>query len=607
MKKRVPTSLVLVSSLLIMCLVGTCVEMHAQASGQKLNADGQAELQRILDSAHHPDLRWPDFLPYKAEVKDFYARTGSTLGWIRDRKPTPQAQAMIGLFVQSDHKGLVPEDYDASRWPTRLQKLQGSPSDTELANFDAAMTVSAMRYIRALHIGRVNPKTLGRKLDVSSRKYDLGEFVYDKVISANDPVAVVRTVEPAFPAYLRTLDARRSPPLSRVRQGGHRQADVSATQTDRAGSDVCRPAAAESVLQLVGDLPPNAKVDPNSTAYQGTLVEAVKSYQVRHGELPDGHLKAELIKEMNVPMAHRVRQIELALERWRWVSHSFPQPPVVVNLPEFRLRTLDENYHVTLYKTVIVGKAHGHKSPVFEKEIKYVVFRPYWEVTPTIQRAEIVPHVEKDRNYIAAKNFEVVTGDGNVVTEGPISDEVLTQLKSGHLRVRQKPGPTNSLGLVKLIFPNEDNVYLHGTEAPQLFANEQRDLSHGCIRVEKPADLAAWALRNNPGWSLERVQAMMNGTQDNVTVNLDRPIPVLILYGTVSVDEKNNVFFFDDVYGYDKQLDEALKKGYPYPTAWTDRWVLPASHSGNRQGRHFLAESAPILKCPDAPRRSVPS
>jgi murein L,D-transpeptidase YcbB/YkuD len=154
-----------------------------------------------------------------------------------------------------------------------------------------------------------------------------------------------------------------------------------------------------------------------------------------------------------------------------------------------------------------------------------------------------------------------------LVTDGAISDQMLTQLRSGHLRVRQKPGPTNSLGLVKLIFPNEDNVYLHGTDAPGFFANEERDLSHACIRVQKPADLAAWALRNNPGWDLQRVQAMMNGSEDNVTVDLEKPIPVLILYGTVAVDEKNNVFFFDDVYGYDKQLDEALNKGYPYPTA----------------------------------------
>jgi murein L,D-transpeptidase YcbB/YkuD len=550
-------------AILVLCPAGL---LHGQSpTGQKLNAQGDAALHQIIDSAHHPELRWPDFHPYQAEVANFYSRTGSTLGWVRDNKPTQQAQVMIGLFAASDHKGLVPEDYDASRWPARLQKLQASANDLDLARFDAALTVSAMRYIRALHIGRVNPKTVGRQLDVDKRKYDLGEFVYDKIIFAQDPAAVVASVEPTFPGYMRTLDAL------------HRYREFAKVDTGKPLAVPAKPIAAggtyadlprlTQLLQLVGDLPAGAQVDPNSTSYQGAVVEAVKSYQIRHGELADGHLKAELIKELNVPMAHRVRQIELALERWRWLEHSFPQPPVVVNLPEFRLRTFDENYHVTLYKTVIVGKAFGHKSPVFEKEIKYVVFRPYWEVTPTIQRAEIVPHIEKDRNYIAAKNFEVVTPDGKVVTDGPISDQVLAQLKSGHLRVRQKPGPTNSLGLVKLIFPNEDNVYLHGTDAPQLFSQEQRDLSHGCIRVQKPADLAAWVLRNNPGWNLERVQAAMNGTEDNVTVNLEKPIPVLILYGTVAVDEKNNVFFFDDVYGYDKQLDEALNKGYPYPTA----------------------------------------
>jgi murein L,D-transpeptidase YcbB/YkuD len=155
------------------------------------------------------------------------------------------------------------------------------------------------------------------------------------------------------------------------------------------------------LLRLVGDLPANVSVDANATKYEGSVVDAVKSYQVRHGEIADGHIKPELIKEMDVPMDQRVRQIELALERWRWMEHSFSQPPVLVNLPEFKLRALDDDYKVTLFKTVIVGKAYGHKSPIFEKEIKYVVFRPYWEVTPTIQRAEIVPHVQKDRDYIS--------------------------------------------------------------------------------------------------------------------------------------------------------------------------------------------------------------
>jgi murein L,D-transpeptidase YcbB/YkuD len=557
---------ILVVVFAVLHLPGARLEMQDPApAGQKLNGDGEAALQQIIDSAHHSDMRWPDFPPYQAEVKEFYMRSGGTLGWVRGSKPTPQTAVMIRLFTDSEQEGLVPEDYDASRWPARLTKLQGATSDSDLASFDAAMTVSAMRYIRALHIGRVNPRILGRQLDIEHRKYDLGEFVFDRVISAPDPAAVVKSVEPTFPGYLRALDA-----LRRYREFAKEDTGkpmIVPAKAIRPGGPYADLARLFQLLQLVGDLPPDAHADQNAATYQGALVEAVKSYQVRHGEIGDGQLKPELIKEMNVPLAVRVRQIELTLERWRWLDHSFPQPPVVVNLPEFKLRAFDDNYQVGLYKTVIVGKAYGHKSPVFEKEIKYVVFRPYWEVTPTIQRAEIVPHIEKDRNYVAQKNFEVVTADGQVVTDGMISDQVLAQLRSGRLHVRQKPGPTNSLGLVKLIFPNEDNVYLHGTDAPGLFLEERRDLSHGCIRVQNPADLAAWALRNNPGWNLDRVKATMDGTDNNVTVNLEKPIPVLILYGTVAVDEHNKVFFFDDVYGYDKQLDEALKKGYPYPTA----------------------------------------
>lgn len=557
---------VLLVSIVAICLLCAVVESRSQApAAQALDSSGQAALQKVIDSAHHPDLHWRDFPPYQQEVKEFYTRTGGALAWVQNRKPTSQALQMIALFTQSGDKGLVPEDYDASMWPKRVQMLQAAPSDTDLANFDAAMTVCAMRYIRALHVGRVNPKTLGRKIDVSARKYDLGEFVYDKVIHADNAAAVVQTVEPTFPGYLRALGAlQRYREFAKVDSGA--KLSIPAKPIPPGGTYAELPRLTQ-LLRLVGDLPADIPVAANSTKYEDPLVDAVKSYQVRHGEIADGHIKAELVKEMDVPLDQRVRQIELALERWRWLEHSFSQPPVLVNLPEYRLRALDDDYKVTLFKTVIVGKAYGHKSPVFEKEIKYVVFRPYWEVTPTIQRAEIVPHVEKDRNYISAKHFEVVTPDGKVVTDGPISDEVLAQLKAGRLRVRQKPGPTNSLGLVKLIFPNDDNVYLHGTEAPQLFNEEQRDLSHGCIRVQKPADLAAWALRHNPGWSLERVNAAMNGTENNVTVILEKPIPVLILYGTVIVDEKNNVFFFDDVYGYDKELDAALKKGYPYPSS----------------------------------------
>jgi murein L,D-transpeptidase YcbB/YkuD len=152
-----------------------------------------------------------------------------------------------------------------------------------------------------------------------------------------------------------------------------------------------------------------------------------------------------------------------------------------------------------------------------------------------------------------------------VVTSGTISDEVLQQLRAGKLAVRQKPGPTNALGLVKLIFPNSYNVYLHSTPSQQLFSQTRRDFSHGCIRVEKPDELAAWALQGNPGWTLEKVRTAMQTGPNNVQVNVAKPIPVLILYGTAVAEEDGSIHFFDDLYGHDADLEKALATGYPYP------------------------------------------
>ena len=141
----------------------------------------------------------------------------------------------------------------------------------------------------------------------------------------------------------------------------------------------------------------------------------------------------------------------------------------------------------------------------------------------------------------------------------------MSDLKAGKLAVRQRPGPTNALGLVKLIFPNEFNVYLHSTPAPELFSRTRRDFSHGCIRVEKPAELTAWALRNNPGWTVDRIQRSMQEGSDNVTVTLTRPVPVFIVYATALAYENGEVHFYDDIYGHDAKLVKALAKGYPYP------------------------------------------
>jgi L,D-transpeptidase YcbB len=538
---------------------------EASSGAVQLGAEGQAPLHQIVDSGRDADLHWPDFSPYQADVKAFYDSSNYAPAWVRNRQPSAAALQYIAMFQQAAEKGLVPEDYDASLWGDRLSRLKASAADADLAKFDAAVTVSLMRYVRALNVGRVNPKMPGRQVNIRDQKVDLAVFVHQQLENAADPAAEMKAVEPPWPGYWRTLDwLHRATAIVKEDTGGLLPVPQNPILPGQPYASVPRLTA---LLRLIGDLPANAQVDPNSGVYGGALVDAVKQYQDRHGLDVDGKLSASVLNDLNVPLSHRLEQIVLTLERWRWVEHSFPQPPIVVNVPEFKLRAYDATGHVMLFKKVIVGKAYGHRTPLLEKDIKYVVFRPYWEVTPSIQRAEIVPHIERDPSYISKKNFEVVDADDKVVTDAVVSAEVLAQLRSGHYRVRQKPGPSNSLGLVKIIFPNSDNVYLHGTDAPQLFTASRRDFSHGCVRVENPSDLVAWVLRNNPGWDLRRVQAAMNGTTDNVTVNLEKPIPVLILYATVATLENGRAYFLDDIYGFDAELEAVLAKGYPYPSS----------------------------------------
>jgi murein L,D-transpeptidase YcbB/YkuD len=534
----------------------------AVPAGQTLTAAGVSALHAIVDSAYNSDLRWPNFTPYQAEFSKFYDSNGYSLAWVQNGHVSSQGLAVIELLKNANAKGLEPEDYDGQRWGDRVSKFAQNPSERDLVMFDSALTVSAMRYIRAVHVGRVNPKEFKFQLDVDDQRINLAEFIQSKVINADDPAAEIQKTEPPFPGYKKLLALL--PVYEEMAKKDDGQKLQTMTKTVLPGHPYPSLARLGQFLQIIGDIPPGAQLDPNATVYDGALVEGVKHYQARHGESPTGNLDARTINELNTPGDARIRQIKLTLERWRWLPHSFSQPPVVVNLPEFRLRAMNSDGTVAFYKNVIIGKAYGHKSPIFEKDIQYVIFRPYWEVTPSIQRGEIVPHIQKDPNYIAKHNFQVITPKGDVVTENEVSPEVLEGLKSGHLMVRQKPGPTNSLGLVKIIFPNPDNVYLHGTDVPQLFSQDVRDFSHGCIRVDQPANLVAWVLRNNPGWDLDRVKATMNGDKENIQVNLTTRIPVLIVYGTATVNEENQIRFFDDIYGYDAELEKALAAGYPY-------------------------------------------
>jgi L,D-transpeptidase YcbB len=528
-----------------------------------LSAAQQADIQNLVTSGNLEGMRWPNFSDYRNSVQEFYEPAGYAPAWVHGSQPVPPALALIEQFRDAGNHGLDPEDYDASRWEERIRALQGSSSGTAVARFDVALTVSTMRYVSALRIGRINPKHFNFGLSVEHKKYDLAEFLRDRILEASDLQAVLDGVEPPFAGYRRTEHAlARYIELARTDDGG-RFPDVNKPiEPGQSYADVPRLAR---FLGLLGDLPENAILPSDPQNYGGPLVDAVKRFQRRHGLDADGRLGSATIKQLNVPLRDRVLQIQLTLERWRWLPVEFSAPPIIVNVPDFRLRALNENNTVAMDMRVVVGKALRTQTPVFSRDMTYIVLRPYWNVPPSILRGEIVPAIQRDRGYIARKNYEVTTQGGEVVTSGEISDEVLAQLRAGKLAVRQKPGPANALGLVKLIFPNEHNVYLHSTPSQNLFSRSRRDFSHGCIRVEKPAELAAWVLQNNPGWTMEKVQQGMQSGKDNVTVTLAKPVPVFIVYGTALTYENGEIHFTDDIYGHDAKLAAALTKGYPYP------------------------------------------
>jgi L,D-transpeptidase YcbB len=527
-----------------------------------LPSDASARLREIVATGQLAELRWPNFSDYQARVKTFYESSAYALAWIQSGAPTPQALRLIEALQQADNKGLHAEDYDGPRWVDRLARMRQFPSAAE-ARFDAALTICVMRYVSDLRSGRFDPRHLRFNLDVGPNKYDLPLFLREKLVNSTNVRGQLAQVEPPFAGYKRTLDALQRY-LELARHDDGEQLPVPAMAVDP-GTPYNGIPRLTRLLQLLGDLPAGGAVQEISNVYDGALVPAVKRFQERHGLAPDGRLGAQTVQALNVPLSFRVEQIRLTLERWRWVPYKFPTPPIVVNIPEFRLRAFEDVDKIALRMNVIVGKAYRHQTPVFERDMKYVVFRPYWNVPLSIQRSEILPAISRDRSYIAKKDYEVITPQGRLVTSGKIGDDVLQQLSSGKLMVRQKPGPSNALGLVKLMFPNEYNVYLHSTPSPLLFSQSRRDFSHGCIRVEHPAELVAWVLRDQSGWTPERVRAAMQSGKDNVQVNLTKPVPVLILYGTAVVDEHGLVYFFEDLYGFDAALEKALAKGYPYP------------------------------------------
>jgi murein L,D-transpeptidase YcbB/YkuD len=528
------------------------------------DAKAVADRLRTITSAETlPELHRANLADCRQNVQTAYEAIHYAPAWVREGQPTPQALAVISALEDSQTKGLNPEDYDASQWPARVVALKaGSANADTVAQFDAALTIGAMRYLSNLRIGRLSPKPLAFDIDLDQKHYDLPQFLVQKVLAASNVPEIMSKVEPQYLGYQRTETALQT--YLNLAAQDHSEPLPIPQRTLKSGDAYIGATKLDQRLRLLGDLPQSEVSNPNATTYNGTLVVGVRHFQARHGLNSDGKLDKETLRQLNMPLSARVIQLDDSLERWRWLPSDYPRLPVAVNIPGFKLRVFSDDQTIALRMNVVVGQAFQHQTPVFAKEMKYIIFRPYWNLPLDIVRAEIVPKLRKNPSYLARKGFEATEQDGRVVGGRTVSAAMLAEIESGKLLVRQKPGPSNALGLVKFMFPNEFEVYLHSTPTPQLFNRSRRDFSHGCIRVEKPAELAAWLLRDQPKWTLEKIKAAMQSGPDNQQVNLTTQVPVVIVYLTAIVEENGEVYFYDDIYGYDASLNDALAKGQPY-------------------------------------------
>jgi murein L,D-transpeptidase YcbB/YkuD len=311
----------------------------------------------------------------------------------------------------------------------------------------------------------------------------------------------------------------------------------------------------------MGDLPESTQALAEGALYAGAMVEGVKRFQLRHGFEGDGVIGKATWAALNVPLKWRLRQIELAMERMRWLPHLGERAFVAVNIPMFRLWGWDsvpETGAPAFGMGVIVGKALDTRTPVFLEEMKHLIFQPYWNVPKSILQKEILPILRRDPGYLARQDMEIVDGQGDDAKPVAATSDNLRLLAQEKLRLRQRPGAKNALGQVKFMFPNDENVYLHSTPAPELFGRARRDFSHGCVRVEDPVALAQWALKDQPEWTREKILAAMNG-KPSLVVPLTRPIRVVLYYVTATViPGEDSIHFVEDIYNQDPVLDKAL-------------------------------------------------
>ena len=491
----------------------------------------------------------------------FYERRDYRPAWIREDGFSANATALVKAIEGASKEGLTPSDYHLDRIRRMVSGdfLREPPEDLieprELAEMDIFLTDVFLIYASHLLSGRVDPVRLDPLWKADRRKVDLIQ-VLEEALSGNRVEEALRSLVPAHKEYLGLRQA-----LGRyqemARQGGWQQIpEGTRLKEGNRGEEVSllkkRLTAEEFLMSDQG-----ADID----LFDETLKQALMRYQAEHVLEPDGVLGPKTIASLNTPVEERVRQIEANMERWRWLPRDLGSRHVRVNIAGFRLDVM-ENGSSVMHMRVVTGKPF-YSTPVFSDRITYLVINPSWEVPPSIAARKILPKARHDKEFLRSQGFRVSIGwgAGRVSIDPDSVDWKRITPRTLRYRFTQAPGPLNALGRVKFMFPNEFSVYLHDTPEKGLFARARRDYSSGCIRVEKPVDLAEYLLKDRPDWPPDRIRSVLTGEETvTYTVKIPDPIPIHILYCTAWVDEGGRVHFGPDIYQRDVILERALRQ-----------------------------------------------
>jgi murein L,D-transpeptidase YcbB/YkuD len=484
-------------------------------------------------------------------LTEIYHGNGLQPFWIRNGKPGMRAADVLAVLEDAESHGLDPDSY----FIDKIHQYWNSKDTVGLVRLDILLTLGMIRYVADQREGRMEPREVDPELFAAARDVEVDwDLLRQTAFEAPDMKAFLGQQAPPFLQY-RELQNKLAEYRALAVKGGW--PSIPAGNALKPGMEDQRVTIARKRLAATGELAPE---NMDSAVFDTALAEAVKRFQKRHNLKPDGVVGNQTLAAMNVPVTARIEQIIINMERYRWLKRQMSDHLVAVNIAGFEAFA-GKPGKFDLKMPVIVGKKY-HKTPVFSDTIKYVVINPYWNLTPSIARNETLPRLKKDPHYLEKHNMRIFQGwglDAPELDATTIDWSKVSKKNMNRYHIRQDPGPDNALGTLKLVFPNKYNVYLHDTPAHGLFKQERRVFSHGCIRMDRPAEMAAWVLGGEEkGWSLARVNEIVASRKRQVAV-LDQPMPVYILYRTAFVNPKDNtLYFYEDIYGRDQLLAKAL-------------------------------------------------